>query len=302
MEDKVRKILIVDDNPENIKVVANTLNAANIGLAFAMSGKEALGRLKKSSFDLVLMDVMMPDMDGFETVKQIKENPDNTKLPIIFLTAMDDEDSIEKAFEIGGADYIRKPFRPRELIVRVQYQLERKEFLERLDYLASKDILTGIYNRRKFFELAIALFEQPQWNIYGVIVDIDYFKSFNDTYGHQAGDNVIKLVTSILDFHQPEGAVLGRIGGEEFAIVFTSESIDVARAFCENIRRAVEATECETEGGEKLKCTISVGLAEKTSNIKRIDQLLNEADQMLYEAKKSGRNRIGFRKKLCRSY
>ncbi|MEZ5584611.1 MAG: diguanylate cyclase [Candidatus Competibacteraceae bacterium] len=295
MSDRAKTILIVDDNPENIRIVADTLHQDDLKLAFAQSGEEALKRLKKSHCNLILMDVMMPGLDGFETARRIKENPEYAQIPIIFLTARNDEDSIEEAFTIGGVDYISKPFRARELIVRVQHQLERKEFIARLDYLASRDVLTGVYNRRKFFTLATELFDTHETGLYGVIIDIDHFKSVNDTHGHQAGDHVLKTVASVISDYAPAAAVLGRIGGEEFALIFLSESLENALQQVEKIRQSVEETPCELEDGGQLYCTISLGFAEKKQDIDTIDQLILEADKALYGAKTSGRNRVKVR-------
>jgi diguanylate cyclase (GGDEF)-like protein len=295
MSDKTKTILIVDDNPENIRIVADTLHQDDLKLAFAQSGEEALKRLTKSHCDLILMDVMMPGLDGFETAQRIKNNPDYAQIPIIFLTARNDEDSIEEAFAIGGTDYISKPFRARELIVRVQHQLERKEFIAKLDYLASRDVLTGVYNRRKFFVLATALFDTFRTGLYGVIIDIDHFKSVNDTHGHQAGDRVLQTVASMISAHSPDGAILGRIGGEEFALIFPAESLENALQQVENIRQSVAEMPCKLEDGGQLHCTISLGFAEKKRGIDTIDHLILEADKALYGAKTSGRNRVKVR-------
>ncbi len=314
MPSSKQKILIVDDNPENIKVVAGTLDAPHLELAFALNGQDALDRVAKNLFDLIIMDVMMPGMDGFATVQQIREDPRYQQIPIIFLTAIDDERSIERAFSIGGSDYVCKPFRARELLVRVKYHLERKASMERLEYLASRDMLTGIYNRRKFFELAENLIQENNESIFAVIVDIDHFKSINDTYGHAVGDRVIQKVTSILAESLPEGAILGRIGGEEFAIVFRIDSLQKAVEHLEIMRNKIENLEIETDNATTLHCTISLGIAntaanhqsiedgpgtdkpsEQRRNKSTLDELLNNADKALYEAKGAGRNRVKVR-------
>lgn len=292
---KARRILIVDDNAENIKVAAETLNADNVSLAFAQSGKEALERLERGGYDLILMDVLMPGMDGFEATRHIKALPDHAQTPIIFLTALTDEESLEEAFAAGGVDYISKPFRSRELLARVHHQLERKDFIERLDVMASRDMLTGVYNRRKFFELATDLFHQHEVSLFGAIMDIDFFKKVNDTYGHKAGDLVLQHVTATITARVSDEAIFGRIGGEEFALVFMAESIDTATKLLEKIRGAVNSAVCTLQDMTEVQCTLSIGLALKGEDTISIDHLLQEADKALYGAKESGRNRVKVR-------
>ncbi|MEN8189346.1 MAG: cache domain-containing protein [Thermodesulfobacteriota bacterium] len=170
-----------------------------------------------------------------------------------------------------------------------------QEVIEKLDYLASHDPMTGIYNRRKFFELASLFFSENPKNLCAAMLDIDKFKKINDTYGHPVGDLVIKAVAGTIREHIEEGSVLGRLGGEEFAIICrpTAQS-DIEKHF-ELIRKKIEQLEISTEQGDLIRCTISIGIAKTDKTVKNLDELLQRADELLYEAKGSGRNNTAFR-------
>jgi len=285
-----QRILIVDDDTQNIKVAANALHSMELIIGFARSGQEALDRLKETDFDLILLDIMMPGMDGFEVCEQLKGNPATAQIPILFLTAKTDDDSIERAYEVGGYDYITKPFRPRELMARVKSQLTQLELIRKLDYMASRDALTGIYNRRMFFQLSQKLYNSASEKIVTLMIDIDHFKQVNDTYGHQVGDQVLKSIVNDISSSIPENAVFGRLGGEEFAIMLSDITADEALNCAESLRERIANHNIPVNDNTKLKCTISIGLGAK-EDTNSLDELLKSADDMLYAAKKEGRNR-----------
>ena len=170
-----------------------------------------------------------------------------------------------------------------------------QEMVAKLDYLASYDSMTGIYNRRKFFELATKKFIANPLNIYAAMMDIDKFKKINDTYGHPSGDLVIKAVAETISEHLNEEAIFGRLGGEEFAVI---DQYSVEEDALDNlglIRKKIEQLEIRTEHGDLVQCTISIGIVRIDKTIKNLDELLNRADKLLYEAKGSGRNKTIFR-------
>jgi len=291
MRENKATILIVDDTETNIDILLGLLGDYDV--AVATDGQSALDIINEDDIDLVLLDIMMPDMDGYDVCKKLKEH--NKNIPVIFITARTDEDSIEKAYDVGGDDYITKPFKPRELIVRIKTQLKLKELIRHLDYIGSYDEMTGIYNRRKFFELANNKFTNGVGALYAVMIDIDKFKNVNDTYGHATGDKVIKKVTKTIADSLTSNAIFARLGGEEFAIVTNSFSYNSIKEKIENIRKIIEDLEVESDDGEIIKFTISEGVAKLTLETKNLDELLKEADKALYEAKGTGRNKVVFR-------
>jgi two-component system glycerol uptake and utilization response regulator len=294
MEKRKKTVLIVDDTKTNIDILLNLLGE-KYDIVVALDGKSALESLEESSVDLILLDIMMPGIDGYEVCRRLKSNEKTSDIPVIFVTARDDEDSIERAYEIGAIDYITKPFKPVELLARINTQLRVKELIEHLNFISSHDEMTGIYNRRKFFELSEKKFAQNKKDMYAVMIDIDKFKNINDNYGHPMGDRVIKLVTKTIASFISGDAVFGRIGGEEFCIVCNYASSNSVVENIEKIREAVEELEIISDCGESIKFTISEGVAKASQETKNLDELLKYADMSLYEAKGLGRNRVIFR-------
>jgi len=293
MQEK-KTILIVDDTETNIDILLDLLDD-KYDVLVALSGESALEIVEKEKIDLILLDIMMPIMDGYAVCSLLKENDNSKDIPVIFITAKTDEDSIEKAYEVGGFDYVTKPFKPRELLARIKTQLKLKELMNHLEFIASYDEMTGIYNRRKFFSLAIEHFNKSKKDLCAVMMDIDKFKMVNDTYGHGVGDEVIKLVTKTISENLLECSIFGRIGGEEFAAICHSEDSDDIFKKIENIREKIENLQVITDDGSVVKFTISNGIANATDETKTLDELLKEADIALYEAKGSGRNKVIFR-------
>lgn len=285
-------ILVVDDTEVNIDILLGILDSYDV--VAATDGASALEIVETQDIDLILLDIMMPEMDGFEVCQRIQADEKNREIPIIFITAILDEAVIERAYDIGGVDYITKPFKPKELLAKIKRELKLRYLIKNLEYTAAHDVMTGIYNRGKFFELAQKLFDEDS-NLVAVMIDIDKFKAINDTYGHPLGDKVIIAVTQAIAAHLPEGAIFGRLGGEEFAIICSHDSLNKARDTVESMRKQIENTQIITENGTEVTCTISAGIAGLDTNTKSLDHLLKKADDMLYEAKNSGRNKTIFR-------
>ncbi|RLA70736.1 MAG: diguanylate cyclase response regulator [Epsilonproteobacteria bacterium] len=285
-------ILIVDDTPTNIEILVDLLGDYNI--AVSLDGQGAIDISKNSSIDLILLDIMMPELDGFEVCKQLKLDPKTKDIPIIFITAKTDEESIENAYNAGGVDYVTKPFKPREVCARVKVHMEHSEHMKRLDYLASYDAMTDVYNRRKFFELGEDIFKHTKENeLFAVILDIDHFKRVNDNYGHPAGDMVIREIAQVVYNILDDNMIFGRIGGEEFAILLHTTK-DAAIKITEACRKAVEELSI-MYNSINLHCTMSTGMACKSKEVDTLDLLLAKADEALYEAKDNGRNQLIFR-------
>lgn len=294
MIEEKKTILIVDDTETNIDILLELLGD-EYDVMVALSGQGALEIVSEEDIDLILLDIMMPEMDGYEVCQIIKKESSTEDIPVIFITAKTDEDSIEKAYDVGGIDYVTKPFKPRELLARVKTQISLKELIHNLEYIASYDEMTGIYNRRKFFSLAINKFNESKENLYAIMMDIDKFKNVNDTYGHPVGDKVIKLVTKTISQQIDEESIFGRIGGEEFALICTGLSKDDVISKMDRIREDISKLSVTSDNNELVKFTISNGISKVSEELNSIDDVLKEADKALYEAKGTGRNKVIFR-------
>ena len=294
MGSDLKTILIVDDTETNIDILVELLGN-EYDILVALDGKSALNILEEERVDLILLDIMMPEMDGYK-VCQILKNSDKTQdIPVIFITAKVDEDSIERAYDVGGDDYVTKPFKPRELLARVKMQLKINSLMSDLKFIAAYDEMTGIYNRREFFKLSLKRFSNFKVDLYAIMIDIDKFKNINDAYGHAVGDKVIKIITKTVADNISDDAIFGRIGGEEFAIVWSASSVDFLVDKIDEIREMIENLEVIADSGDIVKFTISNGISKVNKGINTLDDLLKEADKALYEAKGSGRNKVIFR-------
>ncbi|HOI83846.1 MAG TPA: diguanylate cyclase, partial [Campylobacterales bacterium] len=207
-------ILAIDDTKANLDILLNILS--DFDVIPATNGQKAIEIAKNENIALILLDIVMPELDGYEVCRKLKSDPKTKDIPVVFITANTDDDSIGMAYDVGGSDYIVKPIRKREVLARVKTQLNLRKNILDLEFLASHDTMTGIYNRRKFFELVTALFDSSS-GLFAAMIDIDNFKSINDRYGHDVGDKTIKLVTKTIEERLSKGAVFGRMGGEEFA-------------------------------------------------------------------------------------
>lgn len=289
-----KTVLIIDDTTANLDIVSDFL--MNYDVIASSSGHEALEIVKSEKIDLILLDIMMPDMDGYEVCKILKSSRNTKDIPIIFLTSKSDEDSIELAYEIGGIDYVTKPFKPKELLAKVKRELYLQDLQEELKLLASLDPLTKLYNRRYFMETAKQILELAQRNRTKtslIILDIDKFKRVNDVYGHKAGDDVIiALSSNLLDISR-KSDLMSRWGGEEFVLLLPNTDINGALIIAEKIRKKVEELVVSLENEQRVQFTVSLGTSEFNSKSDiNIEAAVNRADEALYRAKESGRNRV----------
>jgi len=290
-----KTILIVDDTETNIDILIELL-CDEYDLLVAVDAKNALKIVAEEKIDLILLDIMMPVTDGYEVCEILKADDDTKNIPVIFITAKSDEDSIERAYEVGGIDYISKPFKARELLMRVKTQLTLQTSLKNLEYLASYDMMTDIYNRRKLFEQGSKIFNNSKDGLCAVMIDIDRFKGLNDNYGHAMGDKVIQNIVKIIKDHISTESMFARLGGDEFVILTNDKSKEQMKKCMEVIREKIEESEIITEDKEVIKgCSISNGIAYYREGMSSLDELLKEADLALYEAKDMGRNRMVFR-------
>lgn len=318
-------ILIVDDRPENLLVLESILYNMECNIIKATSGNEALSLMFDYNFALVLLDVQMPEMDGFEIAELMRSNSRTRFTPIIFVTAISKEKKcIFKGYEVGAVDYLFKPIEPVVLQSKVKFFIElynqnkiieqQKTLLEikikelselkaanfNLENLSYTDGLTGISNRRNFDS-----YIEMSWNnclnsnkpLSLIMMDIDYFKLYNDNYGHIKGDDCLKAVAKELSKSAKRTLDLSaRYGGEEFVIILPETHKDGAEIIAEEIRKNIINLDIPHESSPISKnVTLSLGITTMVPNNQHtISEFINDADKALYEAKSLGRNRTCF--------
>lgn len=289
------KLLVVDDIRTNIDILMAILSDYDV--MAALDGPTALEIVANEPPDVILLDIMMPEMDGYEVCQRIKADDRWKHIPILFITAKIDEDSIVKAFDVGGSDYVTKPFSARELLARVRIQIQYKRALEQLKRAVVTDDLTGILNRKAFFsrgQCFLSHGRDANHQIAAMMIDIDYFKSINDQFGHASGDLALRSLTSYVDQRLGESDLFGRLGGEEFAILTYVDDIQSALDLAESIRKGVSELTLETERGV-IDLTVSIGVVfSKARSVESIDRLLFMADVELYQAKEDHRDCVRY--------
>lgn len=319
-------ILVVDDNPANIELLVAILSSRGYRVRVANSGARALAAASADPPDLIMLDIAMPKMDGYEVCRQLKADPATRAVPVIFLSALNGVIDKVQAFGAGGTDYIGKPFQLEEVIARVENQVrvsrmqreveqrntelavvnaELLEATRRLEAgnvllrkLSESDGLTGVANRRLFDGSLLDAWAQgtrERREIALILIDIDHFKEYNDAVGHLAGDDCLKRVAQALEAEAcAAGALVARYGGEEFAALLPAPRVTDAQTLAEALRARVESEALEhPRSAVSRKVTVSVGVATMAPTTAREPALLiDAADQALYRAKAAGRNRV----------
>lgn len=324
-------LLIVDDHLDNVRSLSLLLSDSGYLVRKATSGEMALETIEVSKPDLVLLDVRMPEMSGYEVCERLKANPDTYGIPVIFLSASNDTEAKVQAFAVGGADYVTKPFQAEEVLARVRHQITilrqqqqllqqqqqlaiqncqlRQEIQQRervevqfqeanleLRRLANTDSLTQIANRRCFdetLEQEWQRLKRKQQPLSLIFCDIDYFKQYNDRYGHPAGDVCLQRVAqAIVECVNCPADGVARYGGEEFAIILPNTDQDGAIAIVETIQAALQRLRIpHTDSASAQYVTLSMGIACLIPGLNLAPQnLITEADAALYQAKQQGRN------------
>ncbi len=290
-----RKVLAVDDHPTNLRLIQKIISQMGHEVLLAHSGQEGLEMARTQHPDLILLDIMMPDLDGYEVSRQLKENPGTTDIPIIFVTAKDQIEDKITAIELGAVDYIAKPIDKEELRVRVAIIIEMVKMQEQLLAKAYSDELTGLTNRRRFLEMLereVLLAKAHGKPLSLIVLDIDFFKKFNDTYGHLGGDYVLRELASILKENVRPLDVVARYGGEEFCVLMPNTSTEEGVRAGERLRTKVKEHQWRI-ASEFPRVTISLGLDSIDANgICSPEELLKSADAALYAAKAQGRDRL----------
>ena len=296
MEIKKNSLLIVDDEKSNIVLLRQILGKEYTVYA-AKNGPEALEVASERLPDVILLDILMPGMNGYEVISALKNFTLTRTIPVIFITALNDPKDEEKGLLLGAADYINKPFSPAVVKLRVQNQIKILNYINIIKRMGMTDQLTDLPNRRSFEERI-----RMEWNrairdntpISVLILDIDRFKQYNDTYGHWQGDVALKTVAKVLMYETKRlSDFVARMGGEEFVVILANTDALGAFEVAENIRKNIESTQIPLEDGQTNTITVSIGVNTQIPTLgSSIDEFLGYADSALYTAKREGKNRV----------
>ena len=293
--DRCGVVLIVDDDPLNIEVMAEALED-ECEVIFAMSGVEALALVTQARPDLILLDVMMPEMDGYEVCARLKRDCGTAEIPVIFVTALGDVAAETRGLELGAVDYITKPINPAVVKVRVRNQIELKQTRDHLTRLAITDGLTGLANRRHFDVVLLSEYRRlVRHNAFlsVILFDVDYFKLFNDTYGHGAGDDCLRRIGNVVLGAVVRSADTGaRYGGEEFACILPETDHDGAMAVAAKLCSGIAALGIpHAKSNAAPHVTASIGVITVQCVVGLSPQhVMALVDEQLYAAKAGGRN------------
>ncbi len=296
MFDTMGSILIIDDESVITDLLKEILEE-DYTVESTTSSVDGLARVRAKLPDVILLDINMPEINGYELCRLLKSDSETRNIPIIFITALSTPENETLGLETGAADYIVKPINPSIVMARVKNQMEVKKQRDYLEQLSSIDSMTGVYNRRYFDECLDREWrrcQRSQSALSLVLMDIDYFKAYNDRYGHVAGDDCLKVVAGKLQqVPQRGGDVLARFGGEEFVAILPDTPYEFVQFMAEKFRRAVEeAAIAHVSSKVSDVVTVCVGGATvKPDNKFSPLELLQLADKMLYKAKSEGRNR-----------
>jgi diguanylate cyclase (GGDEF)-like protein len=283
-------VLIVDDTRLNIQTMAHILKNEYI-IKIAHDGTRAVELATQDPTpDLILLDVEMPNVSGYDVCRLLRENSDTAKIPIIFVTGKDSIEEEGYGLSLGAVDYITKPIHPSIVKARVKTHITLKHQYDLLKEIAVHDQLTGLYNRHYLSDMlaskvAHAMRHDDSLSI--ILIDIDHFKSINDTYGHIVGDEVLREIGGLIRQKARQEDIAARFGGEEFILVLDSCTLEDAKIKAEGLRK-----EIEKYYPQGLDVTASFGVIQFHQGIESVTQLLDLADQALYKAKKEGRNRV----------
>ena len=295
-----QQILVIDDSEKIHPLVRAILADEPVDIHSATDPKYGLVLAASMRPDLILMDVDMPGMDGFEACRQLKADPATADVPIMFLTSVSSVKEKVHGFELGAVDYVTKPFNRAELMARVRASLRTNQVIRSLEEKALIDPLTGLGNRAMFvqrFEAEVCLRVRFNNPLSCILMDVDNFKEINDTWGHPVGDQVLKMIGKVISDLCRTEDVACRFGGEEFVIIAPHTNAADAEIFAERIRKILADTRFKPEGmpvnplfGDCIRVTASFGVAEATDLYDR--SMLQRADDAMYQAKQEGRNRV----------
>jgi diguanylate cyclase (GGDEF)-like protein len=296
LEEKNNSVLIVDDENSNIMALTYILSPEYKVFA-AKSGKNAIVAAEKHLPDIILLDIIMPEMDGYDVLSELKNSEKTMNIPVIFITGLSNSGDEEKGLALGASDYIIKPFSSSIVKLRVRNQIKMLEQLRTIERLSMIDPLTGLPNRRSLdnrliLEWARALRDQSSISI--LMIDIDLFKNYNDTYGHQQGDVVLQTIAKVFSQTLLRSVdFTSRWGGEEFLVLLPKTTLKGALKIAEQIRVNMENSEIPCIDGTITKVTISIGVNSIVPSMNdTIEKFISAADEALYSAKRTSRNKV----------
>ena len=295
----VYKILIVEDGIIGQKMLVDTLQDTYY-VNVVSTGKEAMRMVRRFRPHLILLDIILPDANGFDILKELKENQSTQNIPVIVITGLDTDADEEKALRLGAVDYVRKPFNKVLVNARVKTHIKIVEQLLTIEKLSFYDALTDLANRRKFdyhmeYEWQRALRKKTTIGL--LLLDLDNFKNYNDTYGHRQGDIMLKAVADVLKNTLKRATDIPcRWGGEEFAVLIPEISQEEVLLIAEKIRSRIEALEVPRSNSDEItRITSSLSaICAIPYQCQQLESFLESADCLLYQAKKEGRNRVQF--------
>jgi len=291
------KVLIIDDDAFSARLIDSCLRDAGLMSSFCCDPQAAIPTIVAELPDLIILDVAMPGVDGFDICRRVRAHPALQFTPVIFVTRRGDVEQRVRGLEVGGNDYISKPFEPQELVARVRSHLQR---LSELRNMAVRDGLTRCYNHKYFkarLEQEISRARRYRENLTLGMLDVDFFKSINDTHGHPAGDAVLAHLANIVVASVRSTDVVARYGGEEFGILFVQAGAAEAGIITNRIRERIAQTRFDVPNDQgvidtrSIPVTVSIGVAQLTGD-ENIQSFIRRADLALYEAKRAGRNKV----------
>ncbi len=287
------RVLIVDDSRLYRKIIRDLLQTHKYETLEATNGVEALEILaQEKDINVVVTDYNMPQMNGVELVKRIRDTYSRDELSILALSTEGNPNMSAQFIKSGANDFLNKPFGTEEFYCRITQAVVMMENIQRITNLSNKDPLTNLYNRRFFFDAAPKAFasaKRKQITISVAMLDIDFFKKVNDTYGHDVGDQVIRHLSTALDGRFRKTDIVARFGGEEFCVLSVNMDRDQIFTIYEEFRKSISEAELKI-GAHSLSYNVSIGVC--CQPLDSIEEMINQADLMLYEAKDSGRNRV----------
>ena len=297
-KERQNKILIIDDEPLNIAVLTNILKPYyTIHISKDTDG--VVNIVKEHKPDVILLDILMPQISGFDVIVMLKEDEETKDIPVIFITALTQEEDEEKGFALGAADYIHKPFSASIVKLRIKNQIQIVNQMRTIHHLSMTDYLTGVSNRRHFSSRLSQEWSRSSregQHLSLLLLDIDDFKQINDVHGHLVGDIIIQLVANVVESCISRSTdLVARWGGEEFAILLPSTPIDGAAIIAEKIRHSISNNKFIVPHTNEVTMTVSIGLNSIVPNKKDIlHTFIDGVDKELYRAKKTGKNRVCF--------
>jgi len=287
------KVLIVDDSKHALAIAKARLAKEELEIVCADSGQAGLAAARRERPDLILLDVDMPGISGFEVCRQLKGDIDLGMIPVIFLTASSSTEDRVRGLDLGATDYVTKPFDAFELRARVRAALRTKRLQDMLVKYASVDPLTELPNRRALTERLDSEWHKVQrhgGSLAFIMADIDLFKGINDAYGHQLGDRLLHQIARVISDQCRGSDFSARYGGEEFAVLVPDENAEGASDLAERCRREIAAITLKA-GPDTVRVTASFGVAD-SEGLESPEALIRSADRALYGAKRAGRNRV----------